>query len=206
MKRIFIDCGFHHGEGLKHFIEKLGIDHTWEVHCFEPNPECHLLERLKSFVNVLDDQQIFPHTQAVWIADKKIKFSQEDWAISESGSPCALQLPESWSSLDGWASCITELNKAWPGLATPIEVNAINFSLWLDELAYNSRAVEIYIKMDIEGAEFKVLRKMLKDGTLQFVNKIWVEFHERYIPGENRQTKATLIRELSQCTEVEEWH
>jgi FkbM family methyltransferase len=202
MKKIFIDCGFHHGEGLKFFIAALHIDHTWEVHCFEPNPECHMLERLPEFADVLSDRSVFPHSEAVWIADGKMKFSQENWEISKSGSapnPCVL---------DGWASCLTDLNKAWPGLQKPIEVDAIDFAKFLlHRRVHYFGKCEIYCKMDIEGAEFAVLRHLInKGGGITYIKKLWVEFHERYIPGENRQTKAALIRELSQYTEVEEWH
>lgn len=202
MKNVFIDCGFHHGEGLTHFIDMLGIDQTWEVHCFEPNPECHTLERIRGLMELcLSDRLVFPHRKAVWIKDGTVNFSQENWEISNSGSP------KNPCVLDGWASCITELNKAWPGLMPPIEVPCIDFSKFLlERRVFHFGKCEIYCKMDIEGAEFAVLRKMLKDGTVKYFKKLWVEFHERYIPGENRQTKAALIRELSLYTEIEEWH
>lgn len=210
MKKIFIDCGFHHGEGLTQFIEMLGIDHNWHIHAFEPNPECHALERI-NIMGFKNGVRFNIYPSAVWIHDGTVQFSQENWEISKSGSP------KNPCVLDGWGSCITEINKAWPGLAPPIEVPCIDFSkfvtvaAWatLHPNAHHSIGItepEIYCKMDIEGAEFAVLRKMLKDGSINFIKKLWVEFHERYIPGENRQTKAALIRELSLYTEVEEWH
>ena len=36
-KKIFLDCGFHHGEGLAQFERILRINNEWIVHCFEPN-------------------------------------------------------------------------------------------------------------------------------------------------------------------------
>lgn len=223
MKNVFIDCGFHHGEGLTHFIDMLGIDQTWDVHCFEPNPECHMIERLTDLLPIDFGNNVFPHESAVWIADGETDFTQENWEISNSGSP------KNPCPLDGWASCIAGLNKAWPGLMTPIKVPCIDFSAFVERFGkpccpaceeaggnvfcghpfhgeLPPDECEIYCKMDIEGAEFAVLRKMLKDGTVKYLKKLWVEFHERYIPGENRQTKAALIRELSLYTEVEEWH
>jgi FkbM family methyltransferase len=201
MKKVFIDCGFHHGEGLKAFMDLLSIDGNWEVHCFEPNPECHLLERLSEFAQSIGDRNIFPHTEAVWIADGKEPFRQENWEISKSGSPANPCV------LDGWASCLAATKKAWPGLMPPIEVRTIDFSQFLlNRRVHYFSKTEIYCKMDIEGAEFAVLRHLLKERTIGYIKKIWIEFHERYIPGENRQTKAALIRELSQYTEVEEWH
>ena len=37
--KYFIDCGGHHGEGLKSFIEMYNIDKTWEIYSFEPNKD-----------------------------------------------------------------------------------------------------------------------------------------------------------------------
>jgi FkbM family methyltransferase len=203
MKQIFIDCGFHHGEGLKYFIDHLGIGPAWDVHCFEPNPECHIMERLKELADhkTVCDRQVFPHNDAVWVSRGVIEFSQENWEISKSGSP------KNPCVLDGWASCITDLKKAWPGLMPPIKVSSIDFSDFLLNLRvrYFGKC-EIYCKMDIEGAEFPVLRRLIETGTIKYIKKLWVEFHERYIPGESRQTKAELIRHLSLYTEVEQWH
>jgi FkbM family methyltransferase len=200
MKKIFIDCGFHHGEGLTQFIEMLGIDHNWHIHAFEPNPECHALERI-NIMGFKNGVRFNIYPSAVWTHAGTVQFSQENWEISKSGSP------KNPCVLDGWGSCITKINKAWPGLAPPIEVPCIDFSEFVkQEHAFTPIDSQIYCKMDIEGAEFAVLRKMLKDGSINCIKKLWVEFHERYIPGENRQTKAALIRELSLYTEVEEWH
>lgn len=43
-KNIFIDCGFHCGEGLTEFAAKLGIDNTWDVYAFEANPHINIPE------------------------------------------------------------------------------------------------------------------------------------------------------------------
>ena len=37
MRKIFLDCGTHYGEGLNSFINHYNIDNTWDVYSFEPN-------------------------------------------------------------------------------------------------------------------------------------------------------------------------
>ena len=51
MKRIFIDGGTHLCEGLRKFIEIGVIDLNTEIHTFEPNPSCNVIERIKEFKN-----------------------------------------------------------------------------------------------------------------------------------------------------------
>jgi FkbM family methyltransferase len=55
----------------------------------------------------------------------------------------------------------------------------------------------IVCSMDIEGAEFPVLRKMIKDGTARLINILDVEFHHRMMPDEDKESARKLIRELS---------
>jgi len=41
---------------------------------------------------------------------------------------------------------------------------------------------ELFVKLDIEGAEFAVLERMLTEGSdvLPFMKHMWIEWHERY--------------------------
>ena len=51
-KNIFIDCGFHLGEGLTEFISMLNIDSNWEIHCFEANPACEIHNKISQFSQI----------------------------------------------------------------------------------------------------------------------------------------------------------
>lgn len=205
MKKIFIDCGFHHGEGLAQFVRKLGINSEWVVHCFEPNPECKMHERLMQQYDFFPDGrltmiEIRSYAKAVWTYDGDTDFLQENHYKSESGSPT-----DGKSIIDGWASRVKDLSRSsdvW--YEQPIKVECINFSRFIKHLhTYNSTG-EVYCKMDIEGAEYPVLRKILQDGTASMFKKLWVEFHPD-VPGENANTTKRLITELSKFTTVELW-
>jgi len=207
MKKIFIDCGFHHGEGLRHFIKTLKMDETWHIITFEPNPACNMLQRLMKIMEEFPKITLIDgNEQAVWTNNGELLFQQENHFKSESGSPVDGQ-----SMIDGWASQIAFLSQSVKGLEPPITVQCVDFSAFVESVSLRRKLLpeshkpEIFIKMDIEGAEFSVLRKMLADENLQYVKKMWVEFHERFVPGETFQTKKQLIAELSQHTEVIEW-
>lgn len=59
-----------------------------------------------------------------------------------------------------------------------VEVPCFDFSTWLGGFSEN-----VVLKMDIEGAEFPILEKMIHDGTHHMVSYLLVEWHERWVDG-----------------------
>lgn len=197
MRKVFIDCGFHHGEGLQQFIKMLAMDAGWSIYCFEPNPSCEALSRLGHEVlqPFFSRDQIRLFDAAIWIHDQGVEFSQEHYVEREDGAP------EDRNMTDGWGSSVTALQADIDGYGHPISVPSVDLSKMLKTFSGS----EVYVKMDIEGAEFPVLRKMLADDTVKHIKKLWVEFHDRFIPGESLQTRDDLIKQLSGHTEVVQW-
>lgn len=195
MRKVFIDCGFHHGEGLQQFIKMLEMDAGWIIYCFEPNPSCKALSRFghEALQPFFRRGQVRLFDAAVWIHDHGVAFSQERYVESEDGPDRQMT--------DGWGSSVTSLQADIDGYELPIQVPSIDLSKMLETVSGS----EVYVKMDIEGAEFPVLRKMLADDTVKHIKKLWVEFHDRFIPGESLQTRDDLIRQLARHTEVVQW-
>lgn len=75
-----------------------------------------------------------------------------------------------------------------------ITVPCIDFSTFVAELP------EAYIicSMDIEGAEFKVLQKMLKDHTIDKINFLEIEFHHRLMTDYDDKDASKLITQIRQ--------
>ena len=68
--------------------------------------------------------------------------------------------------------------------AEEIEVECLDFSEWLK----NNLDPDDYIvlKMDVEGAEFKILKHAINNGGIENVNELYVEHHKRgvgYVAG-----------------------
>jgi len=55
----------------------------------------------------------------------------------------------------------------------------------LTEILTKYKVVD-FIKMDVEGAELRVLREMAKSGAIDRVVQLIVEYHHHILPGENR--------------------
>ena len=197
MKNIFLDCGSHHCEGLIDFYNKGIIDDTFEIHTFEANPACQVEERIK-LIKEQNPLNITVYNKAVWIEDGVIYFNQENHTKSNSGSPS-----DNTSDIDGWGSSIDGIGYNHEGYETRVEIPSINFSRFVSELP----EANIICKMDIEGAEFAVLRKMTEEGTITKIKEIFIEFHEVRMDGESIATRNKIIDTLRDLgLTVHLWH
>lgn len=78
--------------------------------------------------------------------------------------------------------------------AKPIKVPCIDFSKWiLDTFKIDDY---IIIKMNIEGAEYPVLNKMISDGSINYIDKLIVAFHSHKITSIRKEEHDKLIEKL----------
>ena len=147
--KILVYCGLN---DIEYFTPWYG--HYDEYHLFEAHPS--LAKKLKE--ELPEDENIFLHDKAVWIEDKNLEFYFS--TINKAKNP--------------QGSTIVQ-GKTTGGVdyTNPTIVNAINFDEYLKSLP----AGEIYLKMDIEGAEYQVLNHMKNNGSLDIIDILDVEFH-----------------------------
>ena len=191
MKNIFIDCGYHLGEGLTSFTESLSIINDWEVYAFEPNPHCDIKNKISQHPFHVQGEQ-----KAIWIENGTLSFDCEH--NTTTGSP----VEGSTSELDGWGSYISCLDSRMK-TEEQVHVESIDFSEFIN--SFRSRECTIYCKMDMEGAEFSVLRKMIQEDTLRIIDHLWVEWHAEVLPTESVDTKWQLHEDISKHTNVNSW-
>jgi FkbM family methyltransferase len=175
MRKIFLDCGTHYGEGLAQFVSKFAIDHEWEVYSFEPNLYLWQ-EHINN--NILDNVHYI--NKAIYIHNDNITFNI------------------AYPNTD--ASSIYKNHIGDANFHGAIEVECLDLSEFI--LSNFTKDDFIVIKMDIEGAEYEVLRKMIADKSILYVDDLSVEFHshkdEHAIleTGENKETTFELIKEI----------
>jgi hypothetical protein len=75
----------------------------------------------------------------------------------------------------------------------PIDVGCVDFSEWICSVTRVHDNVTL--KLDIEGSEYEVLWKMIKDGSISRVKKLYIEFHKDHM-GVSDNDHNTLIKEL----------
>jgi len=94
------------------------------------------------------------HEEAIWTKDEDLDFRfAEESTLGGSVVATVIKLPR----------------------MKTVRVHAIDFSQWLAR-TYRKSDV-LYLKFDIEGAEYPVLQKMLKDGTMALIDRLYIEFH-----------------------------
>lgn len=152
---IAVDCGANVGEYTR-LMAKNGAT----VYAFEPNP--FAFEVLKE--NFKDWPNVIPINKGVWIFDGRMRLyfhqnSDEDEVKWSSGS-----------SLLPFKSNITPRKYR--------DVPVIDFSKFINSLTGPIRV----IKIDIEGGEAELLRKIIAEGLYAKVDKIIVEAHDDKIP------------------------
>lgn len=77
-------------------------------------------------------------------------------------------------------------------------VKAFNFPAWLDRL----KDKEIYLKMDIEGAEYPILEKMINFNLDKKIKLLMVEWHAGKMGDDWRRREAD-IKENLRCKWIE---
>ena len=76
-----------------------------------------------------------------------------------------------------------------------VEVETVDLSQWIKDNF--SKEDFIVMKMDIEGAEYTVLPKLIEDGTASYINRAFIEWHDWVMGGYSNKT-AELQNQLKQ--------
>jgi hypothetical protein len=116
--------------------------------------------------------------KAIWVSDGTLEFHME-------------------SDISGSNSLIKDPKRDYKS----ITVESFDFSRWLE----HSFSIDDYVilSMDIEGAEYEVLDKLLKDETIKYLDRLYVELHpyllvEEGLPRRKAEKRGRLLlREIS---------
>ena len=172
--KLYIDLGAHTGKTVEARLRDYNDD---LVVAFEPNPAClrharwgQLRERYGQTLVLLEE--------AAWVQNTQMPLYRD------------LQ------RLNGQSSTILRGKRNGQiSYEQGIPVPAVDFSAWLQEFCGDGD--HVVVKMDIEGAEYAVLGKMIADGTLVLVDELLIEFHWQKFEGElNQKRHDHLLAEL----------
>lgn len=165
MNKYFIDCGAHCGESILRAKHQFGNDIT--TISFEPIPA--FAKQIEEIYK--NDDTVHVQNSAVWI-DDSIKHFHIHKDITD-GSSLLLTL--------------NDLDENYY-----IEIPCFDLSSWIKKTFTESDY--IILKLDIEGAEYEVLNKMIEDGTISMVNELWGEWHyEKFYNDEHTMNLAKKV-------------
>jgi len=198
MKKVFLDFGFRYGEGFEIINDYLQMDSTWEMIAYEPNTEIAVEEAIEKLNAPC---KVEYRKQAVWVYNGTIEFLVEDKRERYKGH----QIPETEEGLfEGEASHISILSSTNSSICTKkVEVPCVDIKNILEE----HRGKEIYIKADIEGAEFEIVKRIINENLCSDIKLMWIEWHGEALGPEYESLRVELIDTLRKNgVRNELWH
>jgi len=147
--KVYVDCGAYKGKTLKAFMNTDEYTEDVEMYAFEPNPHAKVHKKNRGAT-------VIP--KAVWIEDEVRSFYTNRKHLACQG-----------------ASLLKEKESGGLDKKRPLKVECVNFGKWI--MDNFKKTDHIIVKMDIEGAEFQVLPQMLVDGSINYINKLYIETH-----------------------------
>jgi len=189
---ICIDCGGHIG-----LVSEVFLNLGAEVYTFEPNIYLANLLRFR-LSKYIDEGKLHIHNKAVWHENKKIKlFLRENY----SNSNITHVDSESSSLIKDKTDKKLLFNTSKNNFLT---VDSIDIAEFLKEL---NKPIHI-MKLDIEGAEYTVLDRMIDTGVYKMIKYILVEEHHQKVP--TLQPSADKVRKKIQDENITnihfDWH
>jgi FkbM family methyltransferase len=179
-RRVYIDLGANVGDTMEEFLARapdaLAIG-------FEPNPR--LIDRLRS--RFAGRNNVVIHDAAAW--------SSDGYAMLYLGHDLSSTL------LKGKAAK-PEHPEFGIDYRTAIRVRTIDFAKWLLENV--SDGEDVCVKMDIEGSEYEVLRRLLETGAIARISELRCEWHyDRYPIGIEEHTRTKML--VDRRVKLVEW-
>lgn len=190
---ICIDCGAHFGIVSEVFL-KFGA----KVHTLEPNINLsnYIKFRLSEYIR---NQRLFVYNNAVWDRKEQVKlYMRPDYNHNSN----FLDIMSESSSI------LMEKTTVDKVMFTDKENFLLSQSIDLSEFIQELDCIVDILKIDIEGAEFDVLIKLIETGIYKKIKYIFVETHNDKISELNK--KADYVKDLIIKNDIKnidlDWH
>jgi len=184
MTKIFLDGGTHLGGGIKSISKKEGINKDWKIYSWEANPHTYNknlndTKKYDRFNIVFFNEALSTYNGVinVQIQEQRDKHSKE---LVNTGQGTTVLAVEDFRDPTAKAK---EILKS-------VEIPCIDFVEWISKNTNDSD--EILIKLDIEGAEYTLLEKLIESNQLYKIKKIYVEWHSYALKNPEEYNKRQL--------------
>ncbi|XP_006814122.2 uncharacterized protein LOC100375808 [Saccoglossus kowalevskii] len=169
-KKYFIDCGGNTASSVRLFKDTYPNSSEYIIHSFEID------DRLKPFYAPYRNTEahcpvavsqrngnVTAYSEDVWSPDKgPILGYDQQW-----GGGTLYAFNDEKNDIESGGSRKLTYRKTIP---------AMDLSSWIQK---NTRIEDyVVLKMDVEGAEYGILKKMMDDGTFRWIDKLYGEYHD----------------------------
>jgi len=173
--RAYVDCGAFDGDTIKLFCQAHPEADQFNLYAFEPNPAyTQALASLNDDPLVVAPVNVLPF--AVWDEDKALRFYPADKPMG--------------------STCVTGKRTNGVRYDRPTHVQAVSLANWL--LATFTAEDEVILKLDIEGAEYRVVKQLIESDAVALLDRLYVEWHDGKIDGVDPVRTAQLVAALNE--------
>lgn len=165
--KVFLDCGGWNGYSVRVFRQLYDPHSEYFIFSFEANPIHH-----KHFLGI--DKHVF-YGDAVWIEDVEKEFFIDRTKKKASSSLIKEKIT---GNLDK---------------ENPIIVRCVDIDRWIKE--HIVKQDEVVLKLDIEGAEYSVLPHMIKNGSIDYIDRLFIEWHWNKV-GISQRVHNDLVKQI----------
>lgn len=159
--KLFVDCGTHLFQGLKHFNTVYSFDDDWEIYSFEANPYVYELSIRNG--DKPDFKNLHHLNAAVSVTNGYAEVNIDMNNLISQGTNILKRPP----ATDGDATF------NWARIHKVPCLDVVEF--------IDKRPCEYcVVKLDVEGAEFDILQKFIETDVVSKIDELYVEFHERF--------------------------
>nr|XP_002730991.1 PREDICTED: uncharacterized protein LOC100368107 [Saccoglossus kowalevskii] len=185
-RKFFIDCGGNVASSVVLFRETYPDAEDFYIYSFELDARLcpyfagytnHTLYCPVAVSNVTGE--LTAYAEAAWYPGKYVNGEDKQWG----GGSLFVSKNES-TRQDGGERMLSYREK----------IPAIDLSLWLQE--HFNQEDYVILKLDVEGAEYQILRKMLTDGTIHLVDKLYGEYHNDQPTGNSDRERLQIKADL----------
>lgn len=194
-RKVFLDVGSNRGDVIEAFFEgKHRPDSTnpgwnfgipdydpkeWHVFGFEASPNHNdSLEKLEKKYN----QTKILRPIAVWNSSNEyLKLSVDDSPDGSNNAEWGTSAILDWTKLGGKGNAV--------------EAKTIDFAEFVKENVCQEDLV--YMKMNIEAAEFVVVKHLMREGLLCYIDHVDMYWHPSFMPTENEKQEAQRFVDLA---------
>jgi FkbM family methyltransferase len=178
MKKVFIDGGGNNGNSVDFFLANYPNASEFEIHSFECHPKMY--EQLKK----KESDQVRTYCKAL--------------NNSEGVQTFYLSVTDFGSTLNSTKTTgkISEKNT--------VQVETVDISKFI---SCNFIPEDfIVLKLDIEGAEYPVLSKLLETGVIKYIDVLYGEWHQHKVKNVSREEHLHLVKDLADIgLEMKPW-
>ncbi len=147
--------------------------------------EIHAFEANPELWHHFDNLDVILHKNAVWIEDGEV-----DFYIGKNDVSSTIVQDKVSGEVD---------------YDNPIKVQGIDIDKWIKENF--TKEDKIILKMDIEGGEFVVIPHMIKNGSINYLDEIWIEMHPNKVTKYLSSDRDNLIKDIKDTGIVyKKWH